>query len=259
MSPAFAQDVASYLKNFDAKIYSLKSKGVKDFVVDIESSKLTRQMNDLQQFGKVEELIFRAYWTAEPERLAIEVIGLPDGFKEIKEELKLSILPMMDNLIPQTMPQRFAGHKFQNGANSREIIARDTSGMAQIPSYLIKFDEQDKVIEVIANKAVGTLEVRPLYEKSPFADGKWVLKQQTNHSTENGQSLVVTKSLDYEKIQGMGVLSEVQINSEYKLIQGKSTKFSESITFKNYRINEGEGLKYFLGESKILPASAPAR
>ena len=41
-------------------------------------------------FGKVNEVIFRTYWTANPERVAIEVIGLPEGFKEIKEELKLT-------------------------------------------------------------------------------------------------------------------------------------------------------------------------
>ena len=43
---AFAQDPSAYLKNFDAKIYSLKSKGVKEFVVDIESSRLTKQLNE---------------------------------------------------------------------------------------------------------------------------------------------------------------------------------------------------------------------
>jgi hypothetical protein len=43
---AWSQDPTAYLTKFDNKIYSLKTKGIKDFVVDIESSRLTTQMND---------------------------------------------------------------------------------------------------------------------------------------------------------------------------------------------------------------------
>jgi hypothetical protein len=260
MASAFAQDPAAYLKNFDAKIYSLKTKGVKDFSVDIESSKLTKQMNDQQMFGKVEELIFRTYWTAEPERLAIEIIGLPDGFMEIKDELKVSIMQLMDNLLPQTSAQRFAGYKFTQ-SKPKEIIAQDTSGIAPIPSFTLKFDEQDKLVEVDGNKPIGTLIIKPVYEKTSFSDGKWVLNSQTTTSSENGQTLKVTKELDYGKHQGISVLSEVSVSSEHTGSgkNAKTSKNSETLEFKNYKLNEGVALKYFLAEGKAAPQKAPAK
>lgn len=248
VSTAFAQDPNAYLKNFDAKIYSLKTKGVKDFVVDIESSKLTKQMNDQQTFGKVNELIFRTYWTANPERIAIEVIGLPEGFKEVKEELKMGILGMMDNLIPIPMAQRFSGYKFVNGSRPKEILVQDTSGLAPVPSYILNFDKDDKLVEVVGQKPVGTLTMVPVYEKESFSDGRLVLKEQTTTNTEAGQTIIIKKELDYGQSQGIGVLTEVETSTEQKPQSGKSISSEETITFKNYKINAGEGLKYFLGQ-----------
>lgn len=249
---SFAQDPNAYLKAFDNKVYSLKNKGVRDFVVDVESSKLTKQINDQQLFGKVEELIFRIYWTASPERLAIEVEGLPDGFKEVKEDLKGSILGLLDNLLPQTMEQRFINYKFSQGKKPREIIARDSTGLAPVPSFSLQFDDQEKLSMVTGHKPVGTFVATPVYSKEAFADGKWVLMSQKTVSSENGQIMTVNKELTYGKSQGIGVLSDVTVSTEYKSQSGKTkaVRFSENIEFKNYKINEGAALKYFLGEAK---------
>lgn len=253
---AFAQDPLAYFNNFDARVYSLKNKGVKDFVVDIESSKLTDQLNDQMIFGKVEEVIFRTYWTANPERIAIEVIGLPDGFKEIKEELKMSIMSVLDSLLPPSTIQRFAGYKFQASKIPKEFTAQDGTGVANVQSYLLRFDSQDKLIEIIGNKPIGTLTTTPVYEKESFSDGKWVLKSMATVSSENGQSYSMKKELSYGSSQGMGVLSKLKITSEQKAAAAgaKSLKLDEVVEFKNYKINSGIALKYFLGETeKITP------
>ncbi len=255
LSSAYAQDPSAYLKSFDAKIYSLKSKGVKDFVVDIENEKLTKNLNDQQLFGKVEELVFRVYWTANPERLAIEVVGLPQGFKEVKEDLKMGIMGVVENLIPQSMEKKFNGYKFVPGANAREVIAQDTTGIAPVPSFILMFDDQDKLVEVRGVKPIGTLIVKPKYEKESFSDGKLVLKEQTTMTSENGQTLIMTKELEYGNSQGIGVLTEVEASTEHKASQAESRPMTtkETITFKNYKINSGDAFKYFLGESKAAP------
>ena len=254
-SSAFAQDPATYLKNFDSKVYSLKNKGIQDFVVDIESSKLTKQLNDQQLFGKIDEVIFRTYWTAKPERLAIEIIGMPDGFKEVKEELKASMLQVMDNLLPQTFEQRFAGYKFGPGEGPKEIKATDTTGVAGIPTFILKFDAQDKLTEVTGSKPVGTFVVKPTYGNESFAGSNWVLTGQKTTSSENGQTMTIEKELDYGKVSGIGVLTEVEITTTQTLQSGKPSSSSETINFKNYKINEGLALKYFLGESSAEGAA----
>ena len=250
---AWSIDPIMYLKNFDSKIYSLKSKGVKEFVVDIESSKLTKQMNDQMIFGVVKQVTFRTYWTANPERIAIEVLGLPEGFREIKEELKLSIFSVIEFLLPITTIQRFAGYKFHPGATPKEIVAQDATGIANIQSFVLKFDDQDRMIEVVGKKTIGSLVTTPKYEKDAFTGGKWVLKSTSTISSENGQSLIVKKELNYGASEGIGVLTRVEISTE-QVGEGPNAKplnSEESIDFKNYKINNGEALKHFLSDTPV--------
>ncbi len=171
-----AQDPKVYLAAFDSKMYSLKAKGVKDFVVDVESSKLTKQMNDQMIFGKVKSLVFRVFWTASPERLAVDIIGLPEGFREIKEELKLNLVSGLDNLLPMSVLEKFHGYKMMKGPNPKEFIAQ---------------------------------------------------------------------------VNGFGVVEQVKIiidqNSENS--ESKPIKVEETLQFKNYKLNTGEGVKYFLGDT----------
>lgn len=257
----YAQDPSEYMKNFDAKIYSLKSKGVKEFVVDIESNKLTKQLNDQQVFGKIEELYFRTYWTAAPERIAIEVMGMPEGFKEVKEELKALIMSVLENLFPPTLAQKFTGYKFSKGTSAQLFVAQDTTGIASTPSYNLKFNEQDVLEEITGNRLIGTFSVRPTYAKEGFSDGKLVLKEQVSISTDNGSSVKISRELDYGKVEGVGVLTGLTVTTEQKgsrpEVQTMTT--TETLNFKNYKINQGEALKYFLGNENQRPETKPPK
>lgn len=246
---SWAQDPVKYLNNFDSKVYSLKNKGVKDFVVDIRSSKLTKQLNEQKIFGTVKDVVFRTYWTAKPERLDIEVLGLPDGFKEVKDDLKNSVFSLIDNLLPPTTPQRFSGYKFVAGSKPKEIIAKDSTGVAAVQSFILRFDKEDKLVNVEGNKAVGSLNIFPKYEKESFSDGKLVLKTLTTTSSENGQTVNIKKELKYGTSQGMGVLNSVNIETEQKLAGSKAKPLisEETLTFKNYKINSGAAFKHFIG------------
>ena len=247
---AWSQEVPALLKRFDTKIYSLKSKGVAEFVVDIHSSKLTQTMNDLMTFGKVKELYFRVYWTANPERMAIEVIGLPEGFKEVKEELKANIVNLLDGLLPPSTNQRFAGYKFQNGTNPSEISALDSTGIAVVPTYVFSFDKDEKLVQILGKKPVGTINIVPTYSKPGFSEGRWVLDKLVTTATEAGQTITIIKQFSYGKHEGHGVLKEMTLRTEQTNSQAKSLISEENVDFKNYKINSGEALKYFLGEAK---------
>jgi hypothetical protein len=244
--------MSSYFSLYDRKIYSLKNKGVRDFMVDVVSSKLTEQVNQQKIFGNVKELIFRVHWTLSPERLAVDVIGLPEGFIEAKNDLRASFMPLLDNLLPMTVEQRFPGYKFSPGKTKREYIATDSSGLAAIPKYVLKFDDLDRLSEVIGAKPVGSWNMNWIYEKKAFSEGRWVISQVTVMNSENGQTVKSSRKLNYGTAQGIGVLSEVVLTVEQT--GEKTIRTQESIEFKNYRINTGEGMRYFLGDSPVQEA-----
>ncbi|MGE3609376.1 MAG: hypothetical protein AB7I27_07300 [Bacteriovoracaceae bacterium] len=247
---SFAQEVNQKLSNYDNKIYSLKTKGVKDFVVEVESDRLTKQVNDQLIFGKVSKLIFKIFWTAQPERLAIDIIGLPEGFKEIKDELKLNIMGQLEFLNPVPLSQKFAGYSFTKGNLPNEILAEDKSGIAPIPAYILKFDDEQKLTEIEGKKPIGTFQVQMGYEKQGFAENKFLLSNVTSTNSENGQNLVIKKELNYSTHDGMGVLTEVEINTtqRWEKSELKPVSQKEIIVFKNYKINSGDGIKHFLAQ-----------
>lgn len=246
-----ALDPNSYLAQFDSNIYSLKSKGTKDFVVDIYSSRLAKQINEQSIFGKVKDFHFKVYWTANPERLAVEVKGLPEGFKEIKDNLNSSIAFALEDLLSKDIAQKFPGYKASAGSKNREITLQDTTGTAAIPQFILKFDERDILVEILGKKYIGSYVVNLSYEKDAFTSGKYVLKSFISKSSENGQTTTTKKDYEYGKVHGVGVLERITITSQQKweASEAKPLNLSETVEFRNYAINNGEAVTYFLGES----------
>ncbi len=251
---SFAQDSATYFSLYERKVYSLKNKGVRDFVVDVTSSRMTEQVNEQKIFGTVKKLIFRVHWTLAPERLAVDIVGLPEGFFEAKAELKAAFATVLDSLLPMTIAQRFPGYKITAGKIPKEFTATDPTGVAPIPTYTIKFDEQDRLSEIIGNKPVGSWNMVYAYEKKAFSEGRWVVGQVTVNTSDNGLTVKTSRKLNYGDAQGMGVLSEVVLTVEQS--GDKGFRNQDIIEFENYRINTGEGMRYFLGDA---PVSEPKK
>ena len=252
-SMAFSQDPSTTLKLVDSKIYSLKNKGIKDFSVDISSSKLTQQINSIGTFGQVKELYFRVYWTLAPEKVDIEVFGLPEGFKEVKEELKLSVVNLLDNILPLPLEKRFAGYAF-SASGPGSIAAKDTTGIAEIPNLTIKIDQQLRITEIQGIKPVGSVIITPVYEKDSFSDGRWVLKKQITKTSENGQEINSVRTLAYAPFDGISAVRSVSVETEQRFVgraDSKPVSFSETIEFKNYKINNGAAAKHFLKDVSV--------
>jgi hypothetical protein len=249
----FAQDSVAFLRNFDTKVYSMKNKGIKDVVLEIENEKFTSQLNARQIFGKLNSVIVRVYWTSQPERIALDVIGLPEGFREIREEIKLAVIPALEAAFPPSVEQRFPGYKFSQGAREREIMAQDLSGLAAIPSYVLKFNESGVLSEIVANKPVGTTSILTKYVKEGFADGKQVLTEQITQIIENGAEISINRKLSYQKHEGISVIKNLKIETKQKNLNDPKKVFSEAedFRFSNFRINQGDALKYFLGQDAL--------
>jgi hypothetical protein len=173
----------------------------------------------------------------------------------MKNHLRGLAMPLLDSLIPMTVEQRFPGYKIVPGKVAREFIATDGSGLAPITSYILKFDDQDRLSEVIGNKSLGSWNMNWVYEKKSFSEGRWVVGQVAVTNNEGGQIIKSNRKLNYTTTQGMGVLSEVIITVEHH--GEKTVRTEESIEFKNYKINTGEGMRYFLGDTPPAAKTAP--
>ncbi len=236
------------LKTADQKSYTPRIKGISDLVVDVESDKIKNQLNELKTLGHIKKLVFKIYWTAQPERFAVEVIGLPEGFKEIKDDLRINVAKVFEDIIPVPLEKKFASFELTRKV-PKNVIAKDKNTLAPISSYELVFDANDRLEQVIANRPVGEMNTKYVYERTAFSDGKWVNKSQETIIKEAGQQVTIRKEVSYQAIGGMGFPTNIQVSTKMTSDAG-SNESSEDFKFSNYQINKGDALKFFLNEGK---------
>lgn len=239
----FAQ--VELLKTADQKLYNPRSKSITDLVVDVESDKIKEHLNEQKTFGTIKEFAYRFYWTAQPERLDVEVIGLPDGFKELKDELRSSGLKLFEDIIPIPLEKKFSSFEISK-KTERVLTAKNKDSLAAVTKLDLVFNSQDLLQEIISYRAVGEMSTSFEYEKTSFSDGKWVLKSQKTQIEEGGQKITMSKDISYQVVAGAGFPLEVKVMTKQNGSAGKHEQ-SELYKYKTIQLNKGEALKHFLG------------
>lgn len=251
---AFAQDPAAIIRLADEKSYTPRAKSLRDLVVDFVSPQLTKQLNDQMIFGQVKEVAFRVYWTAEPERVSMEVLGLPEGFREIKEELKASMIGRLETVIPIPLSKRLSAYKFKTDPkNPRVLVATDPTAQLPIPEFEMTFGPSGVLEKTVGKKPVGIISTTYKYSSESWSDPRLVLVSTTTTSQEGPMSSESKTDISYLVTANMGLPSVVQtsVKQTVKVPGGKAVEQSSSDTlyFKNYKVNAGAATKWFLGEN----------
>ncbi len=247
---SFALDAKKEIENFYQNVYSLKTKGVNDFVVDIKNSNLRNKLNEQKVFGDIDEIYFRLYWTSSPERIALEVMGLEGDFNEVKDILKTALMPYVEELVPLNFESKFKDYDVKSGNDGKSFELKDRTGINSVPSFIFKLDEQKVISHIQGKKPAGEINYNLLYEKKSFSLDKLVLVKSTVESKDSGVTSYIEKNFTYSTTDGIGVLKRLEVLSRTMIPGQKNAevKSEESFDFKNYKINRGEALNYFLGE-----------
>lgn len=250
----FAQDVASLIRSHEEKAYNPKYKALTDLVIDIESPLITAQLNDQMIFGAIKDLYFRVYWTSSPERIAVEIVGLPDGFNEIKYQLKQTILSKFETIIPMSIEKKFINYKFSNDNKDKKVInAKDEKALNEIPEYKLVFGKDGVLETIVGKKPVGTLETNIEWEKSEWSEPRMYTKRTSMTAVDGPQTLKVESEIEWKVFSRIGLPVQVRTRTTQQInipgIESQENKSEEVINFKNPKVNIGEALKWFLANS----------
>lgn len=253
---AVSQDALTTLRVAQDKIYTPKAKALNDLVVDVVNPGITKQLNEQMIFGNLKEVIFRIYWTASPERVAVDILGMPEGFREIKEELKAVVVRNLEIIIPIPLEMKYQGYQFKMSSKQiKTVIATDQSNMQPIPEFEIMMDSEGRVQEVVAKKPIGIVSTRFTWNKSTWSEPRSHLLETKTRSEEGPQRTEIQSVTSWQTISGVGLPSLVKTKTSQVLSQpGQPNKpiersYEEVIYFKNYKVNVGEAMKWFLGHS----------
>jgi hypothetical protein len=244
---SWAEDSKSQeiIKKFDVSYYHPQDKGLKELVVRVDVQNITKQLNEQLIFGKLKEVYFKMYWTF-PTNVDVEVIGLPDGFQEIKQEFKAMIAARMDLIVPQLLEKRFEGYemKSQSSKEGDEIIATDTTQTKMIHEFVAKFDKEGNLSSLIGRKPMATEESKLAYGKHPWSQNKWVVNTINVKMQDGSQTTIIDTQVDYTSIEGYGFPKAIKSKTKQSILNGNKKPiertFDSEMTFSDFKVNSGE-------------------
>lgn len=255
----FAQDKAlEIIRAFDVSSYRPQDKGLKELVVQVDISNLTKQLNDQLIFGKLKNVYFKLYWVY-PAQYDVEVIGLPNGFNEIKNELRSLVASRLDVIVPSMLEKKFEGYALKHSVkdNKDQIIATDTTQMKLINEIKAVFDKDGKLMSLVNQKPMMTEESELSLIKKSFSENKWIIDEISVKVNEGAQTTFIKTKIEYNSVEGYALPVKIASHTKQVLAQGQDKKpiereIDSSVEFKSYKINSGEASS-FLKKSKEAP------
>lgn len=247
LSPSFAKKRPNQLvREFDENYYNPAENGVKSLKFEARISNLTELLNKRLSIGKLKDVHYLIKWR-KPRSYNIEVIGLPKGFMELKNELKGLILTRLDFVIPYKLQDKLKGYSLSRVLSKRgiKIKALDENYTKAVTEMFLTFGKNGNLKKIRALSPTGTLISSLTLGKSKWSKGKWVLKEYEIKSILGIQTSTMKYNISYLKNSGFGLPEIININTSYEI--QNSIKNSEKnlkretktqLIFSNYEVNK---------------------
>ena len=243
----YAEDPKSQeiIKKFDVGYYHPQDKGLKELVVRVDVQNITKQLNEQLIFGKLKEVYFKIYWTY-PANVDVEVIGLPEGFQEIKQEFKAMIAARLDLIVPELLEKKFEGYELKSlvSKDSTDIIATDTTQTKMIHEFVAKFDKDGNLNALVGRKPMATEESKLSYGKHPWSQNKWVVNSINVKMQDAAQTTIIDTQIEYTSIEGYGFPKVIKSKTKQSILNGNKKpierSFDSEMSFSDFKVNSGE-------------------
>ncbi|EQC47000.1 hypothetical protein M899_0116 [Bacteriovorax sp. BSW11_IV] len=253
---SWAQDSArNQIEQFDLTYYHPENFGLRDLTFEIRIENLLEQLNANKTLGKLEDVYFKIFWIF-PGQYHIEVNGLPNGFNEIKQQLRNLIKPRLDFVIPQKLLDGVRSYdlSMSKSGNVNIVKAEDKTHTRQVNEIQLKFEENGKMIEYKTSSPVGVSTTTFEQSKKNWSHNKWVADKIIVESIQGIQIGKVISSITYLNEGGFGLPEKVEIVTKHEIVAPeKDKKVRKNIAedkiiykFSKYMVNTGSAKKEIL-------------
>lgn len=253
-TPAWSQGKIEEIEQYEIRNYDPQKSGLTDLVFEARIEKLTDILNKTGNFGKLVDVYFKIYWLS-PSQYKIEVMGLPKGFQEVRDDLGALIKGKLEFIIPERFSEKFKAYtlKVQPVADGKLIKAIDDTYTLAVPEVDITFDKTGKLKTVESN--VNYSQVKTEFFQSPkaWSNNKLVMDKIVTVTKQGTSTSTTSNSVEYTTVNGMGFPSKVTVKTVSEGVipaHGKEKEKkvkSESgsvIRFSTYEVNTGKAQRF---------------
>jgi hypothetical protein len=241
------------IDQFDKTFYFPQDHGLEDLYFEVHHNKLLENFKKNFSLGDLKELYYKVYWL-KGNKADIEVVGLPEGFKELKDQLKMFIIERLDFVLPVKFKERYAEFKFveKQSAGKTILELNSDSVTSEYSNLILEFNDKNLLDKVVSKESAIRSESVLTYKQSDVATKAFVVDEVVTEKLQGIHSTKLSFKLKYEKFSSFAFpvsLEAEGIQSLSKSVQTKEKsepmKESWSIAFKNYKVNSGEASRFF--------------
>lgn len=255
-SAAFAQTKVEEIEQYEIRSYDPQKSGLTDLVFEARVDNLTEILNKTQTFGKLVDVYYKIYWM-KPEQYRVEVMGLPEGFQEVRDDLAMLIKGKLEFVIPSNFSSQFKDYslKVEPIADGKLIRAIDATYTKPIPQVDIVFDKNGKLRSTEVKTPPAPIKTEFFHSPKSWSNNKLVLDKLISVSKARLASTTITNNFEYASVAGMGFPSKITVKNVFEATVPATKKEKEKkiknesgtvIRFSKYEVNTGKAQRFIV-------------
>ncbi len=251
-----AESKIEEIEQYEIRSYDPQKSGLTDLVFEARIEKLTDILNKTQTYGKLIDVYFKIYWMS-PAQYKIEVIGLPKGFQEARDDLAELIKGKLEFIIPEKFSDKFKNYTLKSLpiADGKLVKAIDDTYTLAVPEVDLVFETNGrlKTIETKASQAA----IRTEFFQSPksWSNNKLVMDKIVTVAKQPNLTTTTTNTIEYTSVAGMGFPAKLTVKSLIESVIPAHGKEKEKkvknetgsvVKFTTYEVNTGKAQRFIV-------------
>lgn len=226
------------IRKSDLLTYSLVKAGVKSLRFKMKVQGLKENLNKRKNLGVIKDVFFEVSWQY-PQKLEVKVIGLPKGFREIKEQLKMAVYSRFPLLFPAEKMKMVSGYLLKFDSQKNIITATDRTGKNALNIIKIQILENGMIKYVEGMGASGSHKTSYSARIQPWSKKKFVYNIVESLIKGRNHNTTVKHNLKFSSVRGYGVPLSITTTTKVTDLKKNEEKVVSKIetVFYDYVIN----------------------
>jgi hypothetical protein len=226
--------------------------GVKDLIFIIKVPQLANTIKGKFALLKESNPLYKVYWSS-PDKVYIDVQGLPSGFKDLKNELRLAVVDKLEYIMPITLEKKLKGYelRFLETGAMKKLIAEDKTGKLDVNRLEFEINKEGQVVGIDSYGVRGPVKTKFTYSQTE--NNKWLITKIENTFERGPAKLINSNILTYSKVSGVYFPEKLLSKSTQELsVKDKVQKVemgSSEYLFEAYEVNSGKAQKFISQDS----------
>lgn len=248
-----AQQKISEIEQIDLRAYSPVNYGLKDLVFEARISNLKELLEDQYNLKNLIDVYYKIYWIF-PGQYKIEVEGVPEGFVDLRLELRELIKDKLEFIIPLPFASKIRGYELSYKSKEPTIVISgvDRSQTRDVNRIEMELDQKGRLLSLTGFSPRGMSRSEFDLKIKPWSHNKWVIEKFQNSNPFPGGEVRVVHDIKYDSLAGLGLPSEIEVKTIQTISvpskdgepESKTVEQGSKIVFSKYEINSGKAQRY---------------